>query len=383
MKKDYYEILGVAKSADVQEIKKKYRSLALKFHPDRVPEAEKKEAEEKFKEISEAYGVLSDPQKRQLYDQHGHSAIDQTYTTDDIFKGADFSSIFEDAGLGDILGQMFGGGGFSTGGAGGGRRATRSQRGRDIQYEIDVTLEEAYKGVHRKVRVPRNEFCTDCKGTGAKAGTKTKNCKTCQGRGQVVMSSGFFRMQQTCPECGGRGQIITEHCPTCQGKGAVKVTRNIDVTIPPGVDNNSRLRVRNEGEIGVDGNGDLYLYIHVLDHSKFHREGNDIYIEQPISFVKATLGGDVSVETLSGSVSMKIPSGTQSGRLFRLKEKGMPDVHESGVFGDQYVKVAIDVPTRLTPEQRKALEEYARLTGEEVNKDLGDAIKEKIKKVFK
>lgn len=380
MKKDYYEILGVAKDAVLADIKKKYRSLALKHHPDRVSTDQKKEAEEKFKEISEAYGVLSDPQKRKMYDQYGHAGIDQNFTADDIFKGADFGSVFEDLDLGDILGQMFGGSDVF----GGGRSSRkRSQRGRDIQYEIDISLEEAYKGISKKIKVPRNEFCKDCRGTGAKDGTKTKTCKTCQGRGQVVMSQGFFRMQQTCPECRGRGQVITEYCPQCQGQGAVKVTRNIDINIPSGVDNSSRLRVRNEGEIGADGNGDLYLYIHVLKHPAFHREGPDIYMEQPVSFVKAALGAEVSVETLNGPVTMKVPSGTQGGKMFRLKGKGMPDVHAAGVLGDQYVKVNIAVPTRLNAEQKQALEEFAKLSGEEISGNIGESIKEKIKKVFK
>ncbi len=382
MKKDYYEILGVAKDANAQDIKKKYRSLALRFHPDRVPENEKKAAEEKFKEISEAYGVLSDPQKRQLYDQHGHSGIDQNFTPDDIVRGADFSGIFDELGLGDILGQVFGGGSFDIFGEGATRRGggRRVQRGRDIQYEVDITLEEAFKGVTKQIRVPRNEFCTTCHGSGAKPGTNPKTCSKCHGQGYVVMSSGFFRMQQTCPTCGGEGKVITEHCPQCQGRGMVRVTRNIDVPIPAGVDNSSRVRVRGQGEIGRDGAGDLYLYIHVFPHDKFERQDKDIYMELPVSFVKAALGAEVSVPTLDDKVSMKIPAGTQSGKTFRLKGKGMPDVH-GGSHGDQYVKVMIQVPERLTPEERRLLEDYAKLTGEEVNQN--ESFKEKIKKVFK
>lgn len=380
MKKDYYEILGVAKNATAQDIKKAYRSLALKYHPDRVPADEKKEAEEKFKEMSEAYGVLSDPQKRATYDQYGHAGIDQTYTAEDIFKGADFSSIFGEAGMGDILNQIFGSADFDIFGGGGGRRGSRrAQRGRDIQYEIDVSLEEACRGVERKIHVPRHEPCTECQGTGAKSGTKTKKCSTCGGRGQVTMSSGFFRMTQTCSACGGQGQVITEYCPKCQGKGVIRVTRNIDVTIPAGVDNSSRLRVRGEGEGAPGGSGDLYLYIHVLAHDIFHREGNDLYMELPVSFVKAALGGDVSVPTLNGPVTMRIPNGTQSGKVFRLKGKGMPDV-QGGSQGDQYAKVMISVPSHLTSEQKDLLEEFARASGEEVG---NESFKEKIKKVFK
>ncbi|MBF0522085.1 MAG: molecular chaperone DnaJ [Candidatus Omnitrophica bacterium] len=385
MKRDYYEILGVDKKADLQDIKKAYRSMALKFHPDRVPEAEKKEAEEKFKEISEAYGVLSDPKKRQLYDQHGHAGIDQNFTADDIFRGADFSSIFEEAGLGDILNQFFGGGGgggfdFFSEGAGG-RSSRRAQRGRDIQYEMEISLEDAFHGAKRKISVPRNEFCSVCNGTGAKNASALKNCTTCGGRGQVVMSNGFFRMAQTCHQCHGAGKVITEYCPKCSGRGAVKIMRNIDVSIPAGVDNSSRLRVRHEGEVGRDGNGDLYLYIHVLPHNTFERNGDDIALELPVSFVVAALGGEVSVPTLGGPVSMKIPSGTQSGRVFRLKDKGMPNVH-GGATGDQYAKVMVQVPKSLTTEQKKLLEEFARVSGENISGS-SESIKEKIKKVFK
>ena len=383
MKKDYYEILGVPKGASAQDIKKAYRSMALKFHPDRVPEAEKKEAEEKFKEVSEAYAVLSDAQKRATYDQFGHAGIDQTYTAEDIFRGADFSSIFGESGLGDLFGHFFEDMGFDILG-GSGRTSRRGSKrgfhGRDIQYQVDLTLEEAFSGIEKKIKVPRNEFCTDCQGTGAKSGSKMKTCSTCGGRGQVTMSSGFFRMSQTCSSCGGQGRIITEHCPKCQGKGILRVTRNIDVTIPAGVDDESQLRIRGEGEVGNAGRGDLYLYIHVLPHDVFQREGKDIYMELPVSFLKTALGAEVSVPTLNGKVAMKIPSGTQSGKIFRLKGKGMPDVH-GGEQGDQYVKAMIQVPTHLTSEQRKLLEDFAQLSGEEIPRD--SSFTEKIKKVFR
>ncbi|MCA9394026.1 MAG: molecular chaperone DnaJ [Candidatus Omnitrophica bacterium] len=373
MKKDYYEILGVAKDASVQDIKKKYRSLALKYHPDRVEESKKAESEEKFKEISEAYGVLSDPKKRKLYDQYGHAGIDQNYSAEDIFRGADFGD------LGDIFSQFFGGGGFGDifGGGGGGRRF---DRGADIQYEVEITLEEAYHGVKKKIRVPRHEHCTDCKGTGAKDGTSLKTCSACGGAGHVTVSSGFFRMQQTCHQCRGAGKQILETCPTCHGQGRVRVTRNIDVNIPAGVDNSSRLRVQNEGEGGRDGRGDLYLYMHILPHDVFKRDHNDIYLEQPVSFVKAALGSEVSVPTLDGNVSMKVPAGTQSGKVFRLKGKGMPDLR-TGHCGDMYVKAMIQVPKKLSAEQRKLLEDFARLSGESIDKT--ETIKDKIKKVFK
>lgn len=381
MKKDYYEILGVQKSASLEEIKKAYRSLALSHHPDRVPQEKKKEAEEKFKEISEAYGVLSDAQKRAMYDQYGHEGIDQRYTSEDIFKGADFSSIFEglsDFGFGgglfdQIFGDVLGGGGRR----GGGRR---SRRGRDIAYEVDLTLEEAYTGIKKTIQVPRHEYCTDCSGTGAKPGSKPKTCPACKGQGQTVMSNGFFRMAQTCGQCGGQGKIISEYCPKCQGQGAIRVTRNIEVKFPAGVDNSSQLRVRGEGEVGTDGKGDLYISVGIKRHSKFQREGNDIYMQLAVSFVKAALGAEVSVPTLNGSVSMKIPSGTQSGKTFRLKGKGMPDLR-GGESGDQYAQVMLSVPDSLNSAQRKLLEEYARISGEDTKNE--ESFSDKIKKAFK
>lgn len=379
MKRDYYEILGVSKDAATQQIKKAYRSLALQHHPDRVSSDKKKESEEKFKEISEAYGVLSDSQKRQMYDQYGHAGIDQRYTTEDIFKGADFSSIFGEAGLGDIFGQVFGDSIFDL--FGGGGRGARARRGQDIQYEVEISLEEAYKGVSKKIKVPRHEHCTHCQGSGAKQGSKMKTCATCKGQGQVVMSSGFFRMAQTCSACSGKGKVITEYCPKCNGQGVIRVTRKIDVTIPGGVDNDSRLRVRGEGEIGADGPGDLYIYILVKPHPILEREGRNLQMQLPVSFVVAALGGEIVVPTLNGNVTMKIPAGTQSGKVFRLKNKGMPDIR-SGSFGDQYVRVMLAVPTRLTSEQRKILDEYARVSGENVSTP-GESFTEKIKSVFK
>jgi molecular chaperone DnaJ len=380
MKKDYYEILGLEKTATLQEIKKKYRSLALKHHPDRVDAAKKKEAEEKFKEISEAYGVLSDPKKRQMYDQYGHAGIDQNFTAEDIFKGANF----EDLGLGDIFSQFFGDSGFDIfGGAfgGGGRRSRRPQRGHDIKYEVEISLEEAFNGIKKKIKVPRHDKCSQCDGSGSKPGTSPKTCPTCKGQGQVYVSSGFFRMAQTCSSCGGQGTIIADPCSACQGQGVVRVTRNIDVTIPAGVDNNSRLRVHDEGEIGPGGRGDLYIYIFVKLHNIFERNGQDIQIELPVSFVKAALGAEVSVPTLDGSISMKIPAGTQSGKVFRLREKGMPDLR-GGSKGNQYVRVMIHVPTKLSVEQKKILQQYADISGDETGIQ-EESFTDKIKKVFK
>jgi len=382
--KDYYEILGVKKDAAVPEIKKAYRSLALKFHPDRVEESKKKASEAKFKEITEAYGVLSDPKKRQMYDQYGHQGINQNFSQEDIFRNADFSSIFGDSNdINDILqrffggSDLFGGGGGSGGRRGGGRQA---QRGGDLQMELQVTLEDAHSGIHKTIEIPRNEHCKACNGTGAKDPSKIKTCKTCGGRGQVMSSSGFFRMTQTCHECRGQGRTIAEYCPKCSGKGHVRVRRAVDVNIPAGVYTGSQLRLRGEGEAGRDGAGDLYLIINVLPHDTFRREGDHIYSQAAVSFVKAALGGDVTVATLGGNVSMTVPSGTQSGKMFRLKGKGMPDIAQKGEFGDHYVKVMVAVPTRLSDEQRRLLEEFARISGEEIK---NGSFKEKLRKAFK
>lgn len=383
MKKDYYEILGVSKGASLEEIKKAYRGLALQYHPDRVPAEKKKEAEEKFKEISEAYAVLSDSQKRALYDQYGHAGIDQKYTAEDIFRSADFGSIFRDMGDsgfgGSIFEEIFGDLGFDIFGGSSSRTSRRARRGRDIQYEVDITLEEAYNGVTKVIQVPKEEICLTCEGSGAKPGTKKTVCPTCKGQGQVIMSSGFFRMAQTCSRCRGEGKIIQQLCPECKGHGYVHVTRKLDVKIPPGVDNNSQLRIRGEGESGTAGKGDLYLLIGIKPHPVFEREGNDIIMNLPVSFVKAALGGEVEVSTLNGKVTMKIPFGTQSGRIFRLRGKGMADLHGYS-RGDQLVRVMIAVPENLTSEQRRILEEYARVSGEEID---SDNFAKKFKRAFK
>ncbi|MBI4308837.1 MAG: molecular chaperone DnaJ [Candidatus Omnitrophica bacterium] len=374
MKKDYYEILGVPRTAALAEIKKVYRSLALKHHPDRVPEAQKKEAEAKFKEISEAYGVLSDPQKKQLYDQHGHQGIDQNYTPEDIFRGADFSSVFGEAGLGDILGRMFG----EQFDFGGGGRGNGRSRGRDIQYEVEITLEEAYTGVKKEIKFPRYDHCKTCDGTGARDGKALKTCPQCRGQGQVVMGNGFFRMAQTCGQCRGTGKIITEKCPQCGGQGLTRVTRTVEVKIPPGVDNDSQLRVRGEGEAGAAGSGDLYLFIKVKEHPVFHRQGNDLSMDLSVPFYKAALGSEVSIDSLKEKVLMKIPSGTQSGKVFRLRGHGMPDVHHHE-HGDLYARVMIGVPEHLTGRQRDLLEEFARESGDSA----AGPFKDKFKKAFR
>ncbi|MDD4953404.1 MAG: molecular chaperone DnaJ [Candidatus Omnitrophica bacterium] len=381
-KRDYYEILGVKKSATLDEIKKSYREMALRYHPDRVPHEQKKEAEEKFKDISEAYAVLSDSQKRALYDQYGHSGIDQKYAYEDIFKGADFGSVFEgmsDFGVGGgLFDEIFSDLGYDIFGSQG-RRGSRSRRGADLQVAVDITLEEAATGVEKTVNLLRYEACPTCSGSGAKPGTKKATCPVCKGAGRTVVSHGYFQLAQACSRCGGEGTIISSPCPECRGEGRVKISRKIKVKIPAGVDTDSHLRVRGEGEAGSAGRGDLYVIIEVKPHPVFTRHNNDIIAQLDISLGKAILGGEVEVPTLGANVNMKIPAGTQSGKVFRLREKGLPDLHSSQM-GDELVKVNVEIPTRLTPEQRRLIEEFARLCGEDTDKN---SFTDKIKKAFK
>lgn len=381
-KRDYYEVLGVKKNASLDEIKKAYRELALRYHPDRVPAQQKKEAEEKFKEISEAYAVLSDSQKRALYDQYGHSGIDQRYAYEDIFKGADFSSVFEglgDFGLGGgIFEDIFSDLGFDIFGSHS-RGAGRARRGRDLEISVEITLEEASTGAEKTITLPGYEVCSTCSGSGAKPGTKKITCPQCRGSGRTVVSSGFFQLAQTCSRCQGQGSIIQTPCPDCRGQGRTKVTRKLKVKIPAGVDTGSHLRMRGEGELGASGRGDLYVIIEVRPHPVFERHHNDILIQINIGLAKAILGGEVEVATLDGKVKMKIPAGTQSGSIFRLKEKGLPDLH-SREHGDELVRVNVDIPKHLTAEQRRLIEEYARASGEEIDKE---SFTDKIKKAFK
>jgi len=382
-KRDYYEILGVKKDASLDEIKKAYRELALRYHPDRVPAERKKEAEEKFKEISESYAVLSDSQKRALYDQYGHSGIDQKYAYEDIFKGADFSSVFQDLGDfgvgGGLFDEIFSDLGFDIFGGRGRSGRGRARRGRDLEIAVAITLEEAASGIEKTINVPRYEECSVCGGSGAKAGTKKVSCPQCRGIGQTVVSNGFFQLRQACSHCGGEGSIIQTPCSECRGEGRIRVTRKIKVKIPAGVDTGSQLRIRGEGEAGKAGRGDLYVVVEVRPHPVFQRHDNDIVTEINISLVKAILGAEIEVPTLNGKVKMKIPAGTQSGRIFRLKDKGIPDVHARDI-GDELVRVNVEIPTHLTSEQRRLIEEFARLSGEEMNKE---NFADKIKKAFK
>ncbi len=384
VKRDYYEVLGVKKGAPIEEIKRAYREAAMKYHPDRVPAEQKKEAEEKFKEISEAYAVLSDTQKRATYDQYGHAGVDQKYAYEDIFKGADFSSIFQGMGGGGGEGgsffeELFGDMGFDIFGGGGRGRSGRSRKGRDLEITVQITLEEAAAGTEKTVTVPRYETCTTCGGSGAKPGTKRVTCPQCRGQGRTVVSNGFFQLAQTCSRCRGEGTLIQTPCPQCHGQGRTREVRKIKVKIPAGVDNGSSLRVRGEGESGSAGHGDLYVLIEVSRHATFERHGNDLLTEISVSLSKAVLGGEVEVPTLEGKVEMKVPAGTQSGKVFRLKEKGIPDVHGRGV-GDELVRVNVEIPRSLNGEQRRLMEAFAAASGEAPGQE---SLSEKIKKAFK
>jgi molecular chaperone DnaJ len=363
-KRDYYDVLGVKKSATHEEIRKSYRELALRHHPDRVPAAEKKQAEERFKEMSEAYAVLSDPQKRALYDQYGHQGIDQKYAREDVFKGTDFSGAFE--GMGDLGGgffeNLFSGMGFDVFGAGGrrGRRQGAShggEHGRDLEIAVAVTLDEAFRGTEKSVTVPRYDACPACSGTGARPGTQRTTCPDCRGTGQRVVSSGIFQMAQPCARCHGEGTIIGTPCESCHGEGRVKVTRTISVKVPAGVDTGSRLRVKGEGEAGRAGTGDLYVAVELLPKPGFERRGDDLVTEVRVGMADAVLGAEVSVPTIEGPVTMKIPAGTQPGAVLRLRGRGMPALRGKGV-GDQLVAVRVEIPAKINARQRKLIEEF-------------------------
>jgi len=361
-KRDYYEILGLKKGASKDEIKDAYRKLALLWHPDRVAPEKKKEAEEKFKEISEAYAVLSDDTKRQQYDQFGHSGIDSRYTTDDIFRNADFSEIFENFGVGDMFGDSVFGDIFGARKRGGYRL-----KGQDLEYHLRISLREAASGKEMPVTISHHELCPTCRGDGIKPGTKKKTCTQCRGSGEVRYAQGFFSISQPCPRCRGTGEIVEFPCAECRGEGRVRKPRKLTVKIPPGVSTGSVLRLKGEGEAGLKGgmSGDLFVVIEVAADPVFRREADDIYCDITVTFAQAALGSEVSVPTLDGDVKMKIPPGTQNGRLFRLKGKGITRLQYNG-RGDEYARVSVAVPASLSSKERELLAEFARLRGEKL-----------------
>jgi molecular chaperone DnaJ len=383
-KQDYYELLGVAKNATEEDLKKAYRKKAVQFHPDKNPG--NKEAEEMFKKVSEAYEVLKDPEKRAAYDRFGHAAFQQGggprpggggfpsgggfHDPFDIFR-----EVFGQQGGagGGIFDQFFGGEGGNGGGAG---------RGSDLRYDIEITLEEAARGVEKEISFRKLGTCGHCSGSGAEPGSKKTTCPTCRGAGQVTTSRGFFHVRQACPTCHGTGQKFEKVCVKCHGEGRVNETAKINVRIPAGVDTGNKLRSAGNGEAGVMGGdaGDLYIVVHVRDHEIFERQGDDLHCEIPIKFTLAALGGTIHVPTMEGKASLKIPAGTQSGTTFRLKGRGMPHLR-GGAQGDQLIKVQVEVPTSLSSEQKKILEEFGRVSGD-LDEPMSKGFFEKAKKFF-
>ncbi len=358
-KRDYYTTLGVNRDASEEDIKKSYRKLAMKHHPDRNPD--NKQSEDKFKEAKEAYEVLSDARKRAAYDQFGHAGVDASAgfgAGARGFGGQEGFGGFADA-FGDIFGDIFN--------SGGGRgRGSGVYRGADLRYNLELTLEEAARGTEAKIRIPTLEECATCHGSGAKPGTQPKTCPSCHGQGQVRVSQGFFSVQQTCPQCRGTGKIIPEPCATCSGAGRVKKHKTLSVKIPQGVDQDDRIRLTGEGEAGLNGGptGDLYVVITLKPHAVFQRENSDLHCEMPISFATAALGGEIEIPTLDGHANIKIPAETQTGQVFRLRNKGIKSVRSS-VHGDLFCHVAIETPVKLTAKQRELLREFEAINAED------------------
>ena len=380
-KRDYYEVLEVTRTTTVEEIKRSYRKLAVKHHPDKNPDDP--HAEERFKELGEAYDVLMDADKRAAYDRYGHAAFAQG--TGPSAGAGGFHDPFDI--FREVFGQGGGGGGifeqFFGGGSSGGR-ADRDgrQRGSDLRYDMQIKLEEAAFGCEKEIEISKLEACAKCEGRGAEEGSQAATCPSCHGRGQVISSRGFFQVSQTCPNCRGTGQIIAKPCRACQGEGRVENVSRIKLKIPAGIEDGSRLRSSGNGEAGIRGGprGDLYVVIHVKEHEIFERQEDNLYCEIPISFITATLGGEVRVPTLEGKASLKIPAGTQSSSVFKLKSKGVPTLN-STARGDLMVRVMVEVPTKLNGEQRKKLEEFAELCGEE-NSPLHKSFFDKAKEFF-
>src|SRR3954469_10478948 len=347
-KRDYYEVLGINRDASEDEIKKSYRKLAMKFHPDRNPDNPKAEAQ--FKEAKEAYEILCDPNKRAAYDQYGHAGVDPS-----MGAGAAGMGGFADA-FGDIFGDIFGGG----------RGRSNVYRGADLRYNLEIQLEEAARGTETKIRIPTLEECATCHGSSAKPGTQPIKCTTCDGHGQVRMQQGFFSIQQTCPKCHGSGKIVQTPCATCHGAGRLKQHKTLSVKIPAGVDEGDRIRLTGEGEAGVNGGpaGDLYVVIHLKAHPVFQRDHNDLHCEMPISFTTAALGGEIEIPTLDGYAKIKVPSETQSDKVFRLRGKGIKGVRSSS-HGDLMCHVVVETPVNLTSRQKELLEEFEAISGKD------------------
>ena len=359
-KRDYYEVLGIPKNADAEAIKRSYRKIALRYHPDKNPG--NKEAEENFKEAAEAYEILSDADKRASYDRFGHAAVGggapHFHSMEEIFSA--FGDIFGGGRGGSIFDDLFGGGG-------GGRQARGASRGAHLKVDLEIKLEEVRKGVKKTIEIQRNESCSDCRGSGAKPGTTPKRCPDCGGRGHIVRSQGFFAMRSTCPRCSGRGEVIDSPCDRCSGTGRVPQSREVSVSIPAGIESGMQLRLGGEGEAGLHGSarGDLFCEIHVLPHRLFRRQSDDVVLEVPIGFAQATLGTEIEVPTLEGRSNLKIPKGTQPGTLLRMRGLGLPRLDGYGV-GNQVVRVIVEVPTKLPKEQEELLRKYAEMEKQHV-----------------
>jgi molecular chaperone DnaJ len=371
-KRDCYEVLGVERTSSADEIKSAYRKMALQWHPDRNPQ-KKQEAEERFREATESYSILSDPQKRAIFDRHGHAGVNRGG-----FDGGFNATILDE--FQDIFGDFLG---FED--IFGGRQSrTQARRGADLRYDMKMTFEEAAAGVVTKIRIPRLEFCPSCNGSGAKAGSGVQACLTCAGRGQVHYQQGFFSISRTCPDCRGAGQIVREACPACRGQGRVEKTRVVELQIPPGVDTGTRLRRTGEGEVGENGGppGDLYVILEVKSHPYFERRNADLYCTVPVSVVQAALGAQIAVPGLHGQEAVKIPEGAQTGDVVRLKGKGLPDPH-GGSKGDLYVKLHVVTPTKLTRDQKRLLEQLgATLPVENRPASRDSSIFDKVKDIF-
>ncbi|PYK34844.1 MAG: molecular chaperone DnaJ [Verrucomicrobia bacterium] len=374
-KRDYYEVLGIGRNASDEEVKRAYRKLAVKFHPDKNPDDP--HAEEKFKELGEAYDVLMDPEKRAAYDRFGHAA----FAPGGIGFGGGFHDPFDI--FREVFGGGFGGGIFETFFGGAGTRTEDRHRGSDLRYDMEITLEEAAFGVQKEIEIEKLGICDKCDGTGAEPGSRAVTCPTCRGRGQVISSRGFFQVSQTCPRCRGAGEIIEKPCPQCRGEGRVEKRSCVTLKIPAGIREGSRLRSSSNGEAGIRGGppGDLYVVIHIKEHKVFQRDGDSLYCEVPIPFSVAALGGEVDIPTLEGKAHLKVPAGTQSGQMFKLRGKGISNI-DGRSRGDLLARLIVEVPSRLNAEQRRKLEEFAALCGDD-NTPLRKSFFERAKEFFK